>query len=172
MRSPEGGPCDEYVLFGGRNDDRQSEEFVQEYSKRMARRRYDEFASASADEGWPAECAGRMRRSRWPDEEWAAWNQTGNHRRWAEEEWGAWNQNGIHRTWTEEEWGAWGKNGSHRRWAEGEWIAWNANGNHRHRGAEWGSWRDLGRRSRLAEEERGDWGCIGSHTRSEEECGA
>ena len=46
-----GGPYDEYVLFGGWNGDRQSGEFVQEYSKRLARQWYDEFASASSEGG-------------------------------------------------------------------------------------------------------------------------
>ena len=50
-----GGPYDNYVLFGGWNDDGQSEEYVREYTNRLARLWNDEFAIASSGEGCPSQ---------------------------------------------------------------------------------------------------------------------
>ena len=84
-----GGPYDEYVLLGGRGGDKQSEAFVEQYSKRAAQQWNGEFDSTSAEEEGFEEHAGRTGRNRWTDEEWGSWNRDGNHRRWTEEEWGA-----------------------------------------------------------------------------------
>ena len=164
-----GGPYDEYVLFGGWNDDGQSEEFVENYTKRLARQWRDEFASSSEDGGWTDEYDRQMRRSRWSDEEWAEWRQSVDHRRWTEDEWRAWNQNRTHRTWTDEDWRAWEPSRAHRPSAERERIAWNENGIHQHQSEAWRSWRNLDWRSRSGEEDRAVLGHIGRPTRSEEE---
>ena len=163
-----GGPYDEYVLFGGWNDDTASEGYVEKCSGILASMWYDEFAIASSEGRWPTENAGRNR-SPWSDDEWAEWRQARNQQDRTQEDWGSWGYYRPHRTWTEEEWKEWGENSRERLWGEEEWSSWLESGNQRRWGRNCAPCENIGQRRRSAEEEPEPWMDVGRHTRPDED---